>query len=64
MRMIKHEKRHSNLLSQRPLDETNLDAVREAYPTKRFQPVRQQEELVGAMLITFLDEGTWQKHLE
>ena len=33
------------------LHETYLDAVRGAYLTKRSQPVHQQEELVGAMLL-------------
>ena len=34
-----------------PLNETRLDAVRGAYITTRFQPVHQQKELVGAMLL-------------
>ena len=34
------------------LDETNIDTVRGTYLTKKLQPVRQQEELVGAMLLS------------
>ena len=36
---------------QHALDETHLDVVRWAYLTRRFQPVRQQEEPLGAMLL-------------
>ena len=34
-----------------PLNESHLDAMRGAYLTKMIQPVNQQEELVGAILV-------------
>ena len=39
-----------------PLDETHLDLVRGLNLKKRFQPVRQQEELVGATLLSSLEQ--------
>ena len=41
----------SEITWKHPLDETHLCRGKGAYLTKRFQPVHQQEELVGAMLL-------------